>query len=390
MKKPIYTYIKILLGLVAIVLLFCKMTLAATSALETKSQELQSLTAKIEGLTSVLTLAQTKKQTLQQQLKPIEISMGNIANQLTDINTKLKQEQQMLNQLQEEHLHYQQQLQVQKILLGQQVTAAYMLGKDDYIKLLLNQNQPQSISRLLVYYRYLNVTRIHIINELKQTLTDLANNQTQIEAQTAQYQNSLQQKQQQQVDLQQHYQQRQVVINELTEQINTKSQKLSQLKINQVELQNLINKLAQQPVIVSAPKVPFAEMQGKLPWPTKGPITQNFGYVIDTSGTTYNGDFIAAPEGQPIYAVYPGTVVFANWLGGVGLLVIIQHDQDFMTLYGHVYSMLVKTGETVAQGQEIGTVGQSGGYATPGLFFQIRHDGIPIDPARWCNLASSK
>lgn len=385
-KKSLKQKIKFLLfqiSLICLIFSFCHSALA-TSTLETKDQELENVKEKILGLTHILDRAQTQKQTLQQQLKPIEISIGDIANQLMLTNKKLQNKKDILAKLDQQRQNYQQRLHDQQTLLGQQVRAAYMLGQDQYIKLLLNQNQPQTVNRLLMYYRYLNAARINLINNINQTLTDLANNKNQIEMQSAHYSDFLQQEQQQQAAIKEQYKHRRFVLAALTQQINTKSKKLVQLKEDQTALQNLINKLKQQTVVIIQPKVPFAAVRGKLPWPTHGAITRNFGYPIDSSGTTYKGVLLAAPMGQPIYAVYPGKVVFANWLGGVGLLIIIQHDQNYMSLYGHAHSILVKTGAYVRQGQEIGTVGQSGGSENSGLFFQIRHDGQPVNPHAWC------
>lgn len=359
----------------------------AATTLEKKSEELQTVSQKIQGLSSNISHAKSKRQKSEEQLKVVEISISTISNVLTQTRKNLVFEKDRLHYLNQQHIQYNQQLQKQEVILGQQVRAAYMLGQNQYIKLLLNQKDPQSISRLLMYYRYINSTRIKIIKQLNKTLSDLTINQAAIKTQSDRYAQLFEKEQTQNLELQHRFKQRKQVLAELDKNIETKSEKLHQLILNRAELQKLITHLKQKSFAehLTLPKVAFITAKGKLHWPTRGPITKDFGYVMDASGTTYNGVFIAAPTGQPVYAIYPGKVVFADWLRGVGLLVIIQHDKDFMTLYGHDHSLLVKTGEYVKQGQEVATVGKTGGYAKTGLFFQIRDDGRPLNPHTWCS-----
>lgn len=359
----------------------------AATTLESKARELKSITEKIQGLSSNITKAKTQRQTSEEQLKNIEISIGEISNVITQTNKNLRFEKDRLNYLNQQRILYNQRLQQQEVVLGQQVRAAYMLGKNQYIKLLLNQKDPQSISRLLMYYKYINSTRIKIIKKLDGTLAHLVTNQSDIRTQSDKYAQLFEKEQSQSLILQQRFKQRKNVLAELDHSIETKSERLQRLKINRADLQKLITQLKHKSALESfgLPSVAFTHMKGKLHWPTHGTITKDFGYAIDSSGTTYNGVFLAAPMGKPVYAIYPGKVVFANWLRGVGLLVIIQHDKDYMTLYGHDHSILVKTGQNVKQGQEIATVGKTGGYPNTGLFFQVRDDGRPLNPHTWCS-----
>ena len=359
----------------------------AATALEKKSEELKSVTKKIQGLSSNISQAKSQRQKLEGQLKVIELSISNLSNHLVRTKKNLHFEKNRLHHLNQQHIEYDQQLQQQKVMLGQQVRAAYMLGENQYLKLLLNQKDPQSLSRLLMYYRCINSTRIKIIKQINKTLDELAVNQAQIKIQSDRFAKAFEKEQSQNLNLQHRFKQRKSVLSKLDKKIETKSEKLQQLIINRADLQKLITQLKRKSHAehFTLPNIALARMKGKLHWPTHGPITKNFGYVMDDSGTTYNGVFISAPMGQPVYAIYAGKVVFADWLRGVGLLVIIQHDKNFMTLYGHDHSLLVKTGEYVKQGQEIATVGKTGGYLNTGLFFQVRDDGRPLNPRSWCS-----
>ncbi len=358
----------------------------ADSALKQKSRELHKVDVNISGLQKKLAHAENKKQTLIRALKDTEINIGNLANDIRRTHKNLSFEKYLLDELNQKQIHYQRQLEKQTALLAEEVRAAYMLGSHQYLKLLLNQQDPNALSRLIMYYHYINALRIKVIKNLNNTITSMAANAKDIHRQTNQYASLFEKEQHQNLMLEQKNQQRKEILTKLNQTIKTRTDKLTTLKTNREKLQNLILKLKKTAEISkSYPKISFDHVKGKLHWPTKGVITKDFGYEIDASGTTFNGVFLSAPAGQPVYAIYPGKVVFADWLRGVGLLVIIQHGKHFMSLYGHDHALLVKTGQWVKQGQQIATVGKSGGYEKTGLFFQIRDDGRPLNPHKWCS-----
>ncbi len=286
--------------------------------------------------------------------------------------------------LQEQARQQQLLLNQQQQLLAQQIRANYQLGKYQYVKLLLNQEDPNAISRLLTYFHYINKARVKIITKLNQALSALLDSKQKIVLHTEKLQTLINQQQQQQQQLitQQNY--RQKVLQQLNASIDTKDKKLTMLTGNKSRLEQLINQLKES-TWQAQPKQPFAAMKHKLPWPTAGRPQNMFGQSIDNSTLTYNGVMIKAPLGQAIKAVYPGKVVFANWLRGFGLLLIIEHGQGFMTLYAHNNSLYKKTGDRVRSGDLIATVGNSGGNEQNGLYFEIRRNGKPLNPLAWCS-----
>ncbi len=128
----------------------------------------------------------------------------------------------------------------------------------------------------------------------------------------------------------------------------------------------------------------FTNLQGKLHWPTAGNVTTHFGTELGNSQLKYDGVLIQAPEGQPVHAIYQGRVIFANWLHGLGLLLIIDHGNGYMSLYGHNQSLYKKAGDTVKPNELIASVGNSGAPGPTGLYFEIRHNGQPVNPEQWC------
>ena len=129
----------------------------------------------------------------------------------------------------------------------------------------------------------------------------------------------------------------------------------------------------------------FHERRGHLPWPTRGSIVAHFGTSIENSELLWNGVLLQAPESQPVYAIAAGTIVFADWLTGFGLLLIIDHGGDYLTLYARNHALYKKVGETVQPGHRIADVGKSGGFEKSGLYFEIRKHGRPLDPEKWCH-----
>ena len=128
---------------------------------------------------------------------------------------------------------------------------------------------------------------------------------------------------------------------------------------------------------------PFEDMRGRLPWPVNGDLLASFGSVRGGSGLPRQGALIAAATGQPVRAVHRGRVAYADWLRGFGLLLIVDHGDGFMSLYGHNETLVRDTGDWVESAEIIATAGDSGGYAEPSLYFEIRRDGKPVDPGRW-------
>lgn len=352
--------------------------------LNTKTRQLKQVNAQITRLQQVLVNAKDKRKTLNQELKGTEISIGQLARTLNSTQQQLATQQTTLNKLQQQAGQQQTKLNQQQQLLAQQVRANYQLGKYQYVKLVLNQQDPNAVSRYLTYYKYINQARIKLITEINDTLSALLDSKEKILTHTKQLQTLLAKQKQQRLQLLNQQDYRQKVLVRLNASINTKDKKLSVLTSNKSRLEKLISTLKRSSW-QQQPTLPFSAMQRKLPWPTRGRLVNLFGKQIDNSQMTYNGVLIKAPMGQKIRSIYPGKVVFSNWMRGFGLLLIIEHGHGYMTLYAHNHSLYKKTGDWVNVGDLIATVGHSGGGNQNGLYFEIRRQGKPINPLAWCS-----
>jgi septal ring factor EnvC (AmiA/AmiB activator) len=241
---------------------------------------------------------------------------------------------------------------------------------------------------MLHYYQYVNQARAQMISDINHSIAAIASNAAQIQLQTDNLQQLKVAQQQKRNELTQAKQQQQQVITALSGTIKTNQDKLQQLLANKRALENVITRLQQtvrsSSTAFNLPNVPFTKLQGRLPWPTRGKVIQSYGSNIDNNDQLkMNAVIIAAPAGQPVYSIAPGKVVFADWLRGLGMLMIIDQGNGYLTLYGYNQSLYKKAGDTVRAGDLIATVGKSGGQQQSSLYFGIRHDTTALNPTAW-------
>lgn len=352
--------------------------------LQKSTSELHQVIHSIKRVKQNIVANKTQKNSLENHLKHIELAISQTSIALRHTHQQLQKEQQNLIALRAKQQHLLKKKHQQQTALAKQIRSIYRLGRHHTIKLFLNQQHPQNFSRTLKYYDYLNDQRVKIIHALNITLMSIKSTEQSIRQHTSQL-NALSHRQQQQIHrLSQQQLQRQTVLQHINQHLKTQADKLSHLQQNALALKKIIAQLKKQPRTFQKPKVPFGSFRGKLPWPVKGKIRTHFNQSMGIGVLRYNGILIATPKGKDVRAIFPGKVVFANWLRGTGLLVIIQHDKKFMSLYGHLNSILVKVGENINKGEIIATTGNSGGQFESGLYFQIRENGVPINPQHWC------
>lgn len=367
---------------------------------QSKTDELNQINQQIIKLQAEIKNDSGHRTTLASQLQKNKDDLAKLQKRSAELKADLGKKQAALATLQKNHQNYQQQLDTQKDLAGKQLLSAYYLSYTD------NGGQ------FLTYYNYLNDARVGVIDQTNKVLGRLETTQHKVAQQKVALQSTLtqQQKTQQQLTTIQQNQQRDLT--QLSNQLQTKSNQLSKLIADRKALEQLLAQLerarkarearearerAQQkrnkggrgvavkeewaPLPAGAP---FTNLQGKLSWPTAGNIITHFGSPIGQSELKYNGVLISAPVGQPVKAIYQGRVVFANSLRGLGLLIIVDHGDGYLSLYGHNQSLYKKVGAIVKTGEVIAAVGDSDSSGQPGLYFEIRHNSKPLNPERWC------
>jgi septal ring factor EnvC (AmiA/AmiB activator) len=378
MWKPL---IQVLLGGV---LFGCALSLMAADKSAQTEQQLEQIKQQIKQLQQRLESKRKQYGSATQALKKTEQKINSAAKILRATQRQIQQQQSKLNDNRRQEKQLQQQLKQHQAILAQQIRSAYTSGRQEYLKLLLNQEQPAKLGRMIAYYDYLNKARTRSIELLGKTLVDLQQVRNDIEANIKQLAILEQSQQAEQQRLLSLKEQRKKEVRQLASSIASEDKKLANLRENEEELQSLLKQMQQalREIFQQQELEGLAKVKGKLSWPIKGRVELNYGETIN-KGMRSHGIRITAREGQEVAAVYHGRVVFSDWLRGFGLLLIVDHGQGYMSLYGNNQSLFKEVGDWVEAGELIATVGQSGGQKTPGLYFEIRHQGTPRDPLQW-------
>lgn len=324
----------------------------------------------------------SKRQKLLSQLKSDDLAIANIINKLNKTNSSLKQTKKRLNELVKEKSQITQEKKQQETVLAKQLRTAYSTGHHDYLKLILNQQDPGSVQRTVTYYQYLNKARIKEIDQYKVTIAQLVEITSQQKQQAEQLQSLEKEQTQQKVSLEKNKQQRQETVAQLNKQLLNSKQKLAKLEGEEADLVAALARIAQlskQEVDLTG----LSKLKRKLSWPVKGKINRSFG-SRKQDYLKWKGVLMAAPLGRQVKTIHNGTVLFSDWLKGYGLVTVIDHGEGYMSLYGHNQALLKSVGERVETGEPIALVGQSGGQSQPALYFEIRHNGQAVNPKLWC------
>ncbi|QLE87656.1 peptidoglycan DD-metalloendopeptidase family protein [Shewanella sp. Scap07] len=360
-------------------MLFC--FAAQASDLKQRQSELDAIQQQISKQQSALADTNAQREKLIQLLKKDEQAIANAARKVNQTQTELATTDDELGKLNQQQAKLDTLKKSQQETLANQLASAYLAGNHDYSKMLLNQQSPATIERLLAYYQYLNNARMASINELQQTLSELeAVHQAQTSKQAELNKLVIEQRQQAKA-LSEEQTQRQHTLAQLQRTLNTRGEKLEQLQIEEASLKRVVEQALK--AMQDSPAMEGLSSKNKLNWPTKGRIRSGFG-SRRSGQVKWKGVIMAAPEGQQVNAIAAGKVIYADWLRGFGMVLVVDHGKGYMSLYGHAQALLKNAGDTVNKGESIALVGRSGGQTEPGLYFEVRHKGQAIDPARYC------
>lgn len=370
--------------LLCLSLTLCLKTPLAFSA-EASEKQLSTLKQRIGKLETWLRSAQGEQTSLQKELRDSERKIGRIAGRLKTLTQELKSTQTRIKKLRRQHNQLLAESDKQAAQIAEQIRAAYGIGHSEYLKVLLNLEQPAELARTLRYYDYFNRARAEQIEQYAKTARKIEENERQINEQLLSLQRSRQTLEQQHQSLKHNKQQRHTVLLRLQSDISKKDHQLDKMLVDRQRLEELLSSVEEAIADLDLPgaTTPIKQLKGQLPWPTQGKIVRNFGSRDATSGTRWHGVLIRAKEGSEVHAIHYGRVVFADWLRGFGLLLILDHGNGYMSLYGHNQSLYKQTGDWVSTSEVISGVGNSGGRDNSGLYFEIRRNGKPQNPKNW-------
>jgi len=370
------------------------------SAFSNNQENLKVLRERIQSLQKDLASKETLKQDTSDALQETERAISNINHRLTKLIENERQANEDLKQLQIQHKQIRNEIETEQNQLEKLLYQQYVGGQQDYLRLMLNQQDPNQIARDIHYYKQLSLA-------CSSSIKGLQNNQYKIEALT---QISRQKKEEitaiqteystQRKKLEQEKNKHQAMLSQISNQITQQQQEINKLENDEKRIENLVNEINKL-IIQDKPRntlinnklpdasttgAPFSSLKGKLNLPVRGKLLNSFGGQRSGKHVTWKGLFIQSSNGSDVKAISAGRVVFADWLRGFGNLMILDHGNGYMSLYGNNETLLKQVGDTTRGGDTIATVGNSGGNPDSGLYFELRHKGKPFDPLTWIKI----
>jgi len=348
-------------------------------------KELVTLQKKIKQLQKNQSNKRTSLTKEQKALKAIDVDIGQSRKNLEQTRVKLRTSSSRLKGLQKQQKQLNKNKIVQQQALKNQIQAAHAGGKQEYLKLLFNQEDPGKVGRTLVYYEYLNKARMSKIQEFNNTLEKLR----QVEKDIRTEQQKLKSLESKQTEANKRLanlkKKQQKSISQLNKTLKNNSKQLKEWQTNELDLKSLLETLKHtvETLIPEESLSGLSGLKGKLRWPVRGRVKENFGSKRGNQTMRWSGVIIAAKEGEQINAIHHGRIVYSDYLRGFGLIIIIDHGDGYMSLYGHNEALFKQPGDWVEAGEQIATVGQSGGYPTTGLYFEIRLKSKALNPVKF-------
>lgn len=372
------------LALLLFTALFGLATLAAAQDTQIKEQQLREVRQKISKLQRSLQDKGRRREKLDRSLKDVESELLEVRSKLAATRQDQSSNETELRRIEDKTNKAKARLAEHTEQLVSQLRAAYTGGRTERLRLMLNQQDPADFGRTMAYYRYLNAYRKGNIDAVAGQIEELLNlakaakrTRDKLARVQARYEKELAERDETRL-------RRQGLLKNLSAEIEREGGQVAELRQQEKDLARLILELSS--ILADYPissEAAFAALKGKLTWPVAGRMLHEFGQPRDEGALTWNGVLLGAPRGKEVRALYHGRVAYADWLPGLGLLLVLDHGNGYMSLYGHNDSLLRDVGNWVAAGDPVATVGDSGGQAQPGLYLEIRQGTRALNPRRW-------
>ncbi|MBT9516131.1 MAG: peptidoglycan DD-metalloendopeptidase family protein [Methyloversatilis discipulorum] len=386
----------------------------AERAVQSSPEQLRALQQRMEALRDELNQSESAHREARDELRSSEKAISDASRALRDIAGRRKAVESALTQTRKDVAAGEERLRTQQSQLAQLLRGHQRAGEADALRHLLSGTDPNQSARDLHYLRSLSKSQLRLMDDHRATLTRQRELLAQQDAQLDEIRTLEAERERERGKLQAEHDVRRKVLDRIATQLRTERKELAQLKRDEARLSRLIEALSRRsarstppktpaagpaddapapagresrgPVVQSAPVdhggVAFPKLRGRLPWPASGELARRFGAQGADGGTPLRGIFIRATAGD-VKAVAAGTVVFADWLRGFGNLVIVDHGDNYLSVYGNNEAVLKSVGAAVRAGEVIASIGASGGASESGLYFELRHQGQALDPLKW-------
>ncbi len=370
---------KFTIARIMVALCFCILLMSVSNVFAASQQELKGVSGEISRQKQELTKQQKQLDQLQQSLKQQELNISTLERQIKKTKSDLTSANGNIEKLQVKVKELETQREQQANKLEQLIKTYYVTKNANTNGSLLSNNVEED--RISQYFQHLAKARSETIQALQKTREDLAENEKQLNLERDQIASLLRQQTEKRDKLSKTQSARKGTVNKIQKSISGDKVYLAELQRNETRLKAEIAKAAKRNAV---PMDGISRQRGKLPWPLKGSVLHNFG-ERQTGQIDWKGVVISANYGQAVKAVYPGTVVFAEYLRGYGLVVLLDHGKGDMTLYGFNQSLMKKEGDKVTAGETIALAGDTGGQSRPSLYFEVRRNSKAENPRRWLN-----
>ena len=351
------------------------------------ARELDAIQGRIRTLEKEISRAASAKPTAGNALRKAERAEADARTELRNIRRQLTEGRAHERRLRSQIAQAQADIDSHRTALEGQLRLAYVSGREEWLRLALGQQDPVALSRRLVYYGYITRQRSGLLEQVQQRIGELEAAAAELAEQLAVLA-SLDRKQEAHVqEVATARAVRARALQTLERDLGTRQQRLGRLKREARTVEQLMARLAREARARPRPATPPAPAPGPAQQvkdlPLRGRAVARFGQPRAEGLLRWDGMVLAAPAGTEVRAVRAGRVVYADWLPGMGQLVVVDHGRGLMSLYGHNQQLLKAAGQDVRQGEAIARVGDSGGQGTPGLYFEVRRNGKPINPKDW-------
>jgi septal ring factor EnvC (AmiA/AmiB activator) len=377
-------------------LVLCSLLLTGTVS-ASQQEELENLRQRITAMQSEMAKTSESKTEAADALRESERAISDSNRKIAELAEQQREADTKLNELHAQQQQLKQHLSWQQALLSRLLYQQYLGGKHEYLKLMLDNQDPNKVARDLQYFRYIARNRAAWLDSLRTDLNALKNVSDKVQAQSEALSNLRAEQATQKEKLKQDQHERLQVLGRISNQLTQQRHEITRLQHDENRLARLVAKIAE---MLAKPKTkslfrnenipdnrfdgqPFERLQGKLALPVKGDITNHFGATRPDSTVLWKGIFIRSSSGQSVKVIAAGRVVFADWLRGFGNLLIVDHGHAYMSLYGNNETLYKQVGDELRGGDTIATVGNSGGNSDSGLYFELRHESKPLDPIKW-------
>ncbi|PST88441.1 peptidoglycan DD-metalloendopeptidase family protein [Photobacterium jeanii] len=348
------------------------------------NQQLDGVKQELSRQQGQLQDKQKRYAALQNELKQHEVSIANATKKIHQAENQRQALTRSIAKLSQEQQTLQQQRLGQQEMLRELLNTQYRQGQDSQLANLLSGEDSHTLDRFTVYAERISEARIKALTALAAIDTELQLKKHELAQQRQRQQDLVDELKEENQKRSRDQKRRKQTLAGIKSQISTDRGYINELKVNERRLLKEIAraKLEAERAARQAPMDGLAKQRGRLPWPVKGSVLHNYG-TKQRGELRWKGMVIAKDSGSKVNAVYPGKVIFADWLRGYGLMLAIDHGKGDMTFYGYNQTLLKKVGDTVQANEAIALVGDSGGQSRSGLYFEIRRKGTPTNPRTW-------